>query len=153
MSESHAREVSALVDAEEPRLRRLAAADTRASRAPGKWSRREVLGHLIDSACNNHQRFVRAQLAPTLEFPGYAQEDWVRCQAYAATDWTALVDLWCSLNRHITRVLQAMPREKLTVPCRIGSGPVTPLGEIIADYLRHVRHHLEQIWQDESSSS
>ena len=134
-----------MVDAEEARLRRLASTDTRTGNAPGKWSRREVLGHLIDSALNNHQRFVRAQLVETLEFPGYAQTDWVRCQAYADTDWSALVDLWCGLNRHIARVLDVMPREKLAVPCRIGGGPTTPLGEIIADYLRHVRHHLEQI--------
>jgi hypothetical protein len=52
--------------------------------APDRWSKKEILGHLIDSAANNHQRFVRAQGTPRLEFPGYEQEFWVATQAYAS---------------------------------------------------------------------
>ena len=57
--------------------------------APDRWSKKEFLGHLIDSATNNHQRFVRAQATPRLDFPGYEQEFWVSTQAYAGAPWPA----------------------------------------------------------------
>ena len=58
--------------------------------AEGKWSAKEIIGHLIDSASNNHGRFVRAQLQDDLIFSGYAQADWVAVQRYQERDWTAL---------------------------------------------------------------
>ena len=45
--------------------------------ATGRWSKKEILGHLIDSAANNHQRFVRAQFVQSLDTPSYEQERWV----------------------------------------------------------------------------
>src|SRR5215468_3091361 len=93
---------------------------------PARWSKKEILGHLIDSAGNNHQRFVRAQLVAELDFPRYEQEDWVRCQGYAAADWALLVELWSAYNRHLAWVLDRLPAERLTVTCRIGPyEPVT----------------------------
>jgi hypothetical protein len=145
MDSTPASEIREIVRTEEPRLRGLAASDTHAPRAHGKWSRRQVLGHLIDSALNNHQRFVRGQLSDVLELPGYSQEDWVRCQGYAEADWSALVELWCGLNRHVAHVVERIPPAKLAVPCSIGGKPPVPLSDVIADYIRHVRHHLEQI--------
>ncbi len=56
--------------------------------APGKWSPKEIIGHLIDSASNNHQRFVRAQFQDHLIFPGYNQEAWVEAQDYQNSQWT-----------------------------------------------------------------
>src|SRR5437667_1705911 len=78
--------------------------------APGKWSRKEILGHLVDSATNNHQRFVRASLDGSgLTFPGYLQDDWVRMQGYASAPWEQLVDLWAAYNQHLIRVISALP--------------------------------------------
>ncbi len=119
------------------------AAQTRVS--PGKWSKKEILGHLIDSAANNHQRFVRAQLASRIELPGYAQEDWVACQAYQARGWQELIRLWEAFNRHLAHLIARVSEASLGAECRIGdSAPVT-LEFIMRDYLRHLRHHLQQI--------
>src|SRR5262245_46381642 len=81
------------VDRAAPALVALGDERSRACPAPGKWSPREVIGHLIDSASNNHQRFVRAQLQEDLVFAGYEQESWVRLQHYAEAPWDELVVL------------------------------------------------------------
>jgi hypothetical protein len=72
----------------------------RAPYAPGKWSTKEVVGHLIDSAANNHQRFVRAQWTDDLLCPTYAQDEWVRTQRYQEAPWPDLVELFRTYNRH-----------------------------------------------------
>ena len=114
--------------------------------APGRWSKKEILGHLIDSASNNHQRWVRAQLAPSIEFPGYEQDAWVRSQAYQTEPWADLVELWLALNRHLVHVIEEMPPESLDHKCIIaGRAPVT-LASLIEDYASHVEHHLAQLW-------
>ncbi len=141
----HAEELRTLIQGEGARLRGIGATEAAAPRAPGKWSRKEVVGHLIDSAMNNHQRFVRAQLVDSLDFPGYTQSEWVGCQGYTAEDWDELIALWVAVNRHIAHVVERIPPAKLSVPCRIGAGAIMTLDALVADYLRHVRHHLEQI--------
>jgi hypothetical protein len=113
--------------------------------APNRWSKKELLGHLIDSAANNHQRFVRAQSTPHLEFPGYEQEFWVATQAYATESWPDLVNLWLLLNRHLLHVVKAMPAEVLSHECVIGGRPAVTLEAMAADYLRHVDKHLAQL--------
>ena len=113
--------------------------------APDRWSKKELLGHLIDSATNNHQRFVRAQSVPRLEFPGYEQEFWVATQAYASEAWPDLVNLWLLLNRHLLHVVKAMPPEVLSHECVIGKNPPVTLEALIVDYLRHMDHHLTQL--------
>ena len=112
---------------------------------PNRWSKKETLGHLIDSAANNHQRFVRAQSTPRLEFPGYEQEFWVATQAYATESWPDLVNLWLLLNRHLLHVVKAMPAEVLSHECVIGGRPAVTLEAMAADYLRHVDKHLAQL--------
>jgi hypothetical protein len=113
--------------------------------APNRWSKKEILGHLIDSAANNHQRFVRAQGAPRLEFPGYEQEFWVATQAYATAPWPDLVNLWLLLNRHLLHVMKAMPPAVLSHECIIGGRPAVTLEALAVDYLRHVDKHLAQL--------
>ena len=102
--------------------------------APDRWSKKEILGHLIDSAANNHQRFVRAQLTPRLEFPNYEQEFWVAAQSYATEPWPDLVNLWLLLNRHLLHVVKSMPASVLTHECAIGGKPAVPLRALIADF-------------------
>jgi len=113
--------------------------------AAGTWSPKEVLGHLIDSATNNHQRFVRAQEADALTFPGYEQNHWVSSQAYQDADWAHLVALWTHLNLHLSGVIARIPPSKYLVPCTIGSDAAVPLEAIVVGYLKHLHHHMAQI--------
>ncbi len=127
------------------RFRGWAEADVSRARGAGKWTRKEILGHLIDSAANNHQRFVRAQFTSPLSLPGYDQEAWVRLHRYRERPWGELVDLWVSLNRQVAAVIEFVPAEKLQTPCIIGGQEPKPLEWWMRDYLRHLKHHLEQI--------
>ena len=104
--------------------RELLAADSRiAGRRPAAetWSPKEVLGHLIDSAANNHQRFVRAQETDALRLPGYEQNHWVRSQGYNDAEWTHLVALWTHFNLHLADVIARIPADRYSVPCTIGA--------------------------------
>jgi hypothetical protein len=113
--------------------------------APNRWSKKEILGHLIDSAANNHQRFVRAQSSPLLEFPPYEQQFWVAAQSYNTEPWPDLVNLWLLLNRHLLHVMKAMPVAVLSHQCVIGGRPAVTLEALAAAYLRHVDLHLSQL--------
>lgn len=115
------------------------------SRGAGKWIRKEILGHLVDSAMNNHQRFVRAQLTSPLRWPGYEQETWVTLHAYRARPWSELVSLWVAVNRHVAAVIETVPADKLATPCLIGDREASSLEWWMTDYLRHLRHHIAQI--------
>ncbi|HEU4649175.1 MAG TPA: DinB family protein [Gemmatimonadales bacterium] len=137
-------------------LGQVPAADACRRPAPGKWSASEIIGHLVDSATNNHRRFVVAQLQPDLVFSGYDQDAWVRVQAYADEDWPGLAELWVALNRHLIHVVDAMPREDLLRPRpvhnldEIAWQPVprsepTTLAYFVADYVAHLEHHLAQL--------
>src|ERR1700742_1990926 len=90
-----------------PLLLKLDNADTSARPAPDKWAKKEILGHLLDSASNNHQRFVRATLqgGSTFTFPGYDQNPLVDLQKYAEIDGNFLVDFWASYNRFLAHVI------------------------------------------------
>ena len=124
-----------------------------ASRRPSAntWSPKEVLGHLVDSAANNHQRFVRAQQTDALTIPGYDQNYWVTAQGYQDADWPHLVALWTHLNLHLADVIARIPASKYFVPCAIGGSDSVTLESVIVDYLRHVKHHMAQIRQRLSS--
>lgn len=111
---------------------------------PGKWSLLQLLGHLIDSAANNHQRFVRAILQPSLDFPGYQQEEFVAAQRYASADPEVLIALFASYNRHIAWILGEIPEAKLGTRCIIG-GEETTLSRLASDYVAHLEHHLRQL--------
>ena len=139
---------AALRRAIETALTRLRAlSDEHASRppAPGKWSPKELIGHLLDSATNNHNRFVRGILDPEVRLPKYEQEGWVRVQEYATADWSVLLGFWGLYNMHLARVIERIPASEVGTPCYIGDDPPVPLGELAADYVRHLEHHLGQI--------
>ena len=149
-------ELRSAVERSTPALLALSEAESAHRPAPGKWSPREVLGHLIDSASNNHQRFVRAQIEGELVFPGYQQDAWVTVQEYQHAPWTELVTLWRAYNLHIARVMAAAPE-----PVRLRAHSVHNLDEIawktvaaqepatldyfMRDYVGHLKHHVRQI--------
>lgn len=113
----------------------------------GGWSRKQILGHLIDSASNNHQRFVRAVLQDELRWPGYDQPGCVRVQRYQDAQWDELLRFWANYNRFLAHVLAGVPEDKRGTPCWIGNNAMMTLEELAADYLVHMEHHLDQIRQ------
>jgi hypothetical protein len=138
-------ELTNIVDSAEATLRHITEEDSRTPALPGGWSRKQLLGHLIDSASNNHQRFVRASLQDSLEFPGYDQDGWQDVQAVQDVQWQTLLSLWVNYNRYLAHLIVHLPAAKLDVPCRIGSNQPVTLRFLAVDYLRHLTHHLEQI--------
>jgi hypothetical protein len=139
------RTLEKIVQTMEERLQRMGEPAVSARTGPGKWSVKEILGHLVDSALNNHQRFIRAQRTDGLRFPGYEQDAWVAAQGYAEEDWYSVVELWCALNRHLSHVIKRIPPEKLSVVCTIGESPPVSLDFLVRDYIRHLEHHLAGI--------
>jgi hypothetical protein len=151
--ETELREVVAAVT---PRLLALSDAEAARPPAPGKWSPKEVMGHLIDSASNNHQRFVRAQFTDDLVFPGYEQEKWVEAQRYRAAPWSDLVGLWRLFNLHLARVIEAIPASVRLQPRarhnlhelawqNVPQDQPATLEYFMRDYVRHLEHHIAQI--------
>lgn len=145
------------IDAASQRLSLISADQSAVPRAPDKWSPKEIIGHLIDSAANNHQRFVRAQFSDDLVFAGYEQEGWVRVQDYQNEPWNDLVQLWKLYNQHILHLISRVPDETRLKPRhkhnlhQIASEdlsenePVT-LDWFMRDYVDHMKKHLSQIF-------
>src|SRR5262245_62092129 len=117
-----------LIAAEEPQLRAISeqTANTRPGGGPG-WTRKQELGHLIDSAANNRQRFIVAALQGSLDLPSYNGAGWVNLGGYDAMSWATIIDLWKALNQAILPLLDRIPPERLSVPCRIGGAPSVAL--------------------------
>ena len=148
MPRDFALELERLIESAAPELARESSSDRAQRPSPESWSKCEILGHLIDSAANNHQRFVRAQQEDELRFPAYDPPAWVACQRYGECDWSELVSLWVAYNRHLVHVLRVMPREQLDTSCWVDwceTPQSIPLRAVIEEYLKHVRHHLGQL--------
>jgi hypothetical protein len=120
----------------------------RVRRAPGKWSRLEITGHLVDSARNNTERVVRALGQTTLEWPSYAQDSQVSVQHYHEEPPAQVLTLLFALNRHFAFVLRSVPAEKQAMPCTIIGWKTLPLAHLTIDYLAHFEHHLHQILEN-----
>jgi DinB superfamily len=127
------------------RLAAISEASASLPRIEGKWSRKQILGHLIDSATNNHHRFVRAQIEKTLEMPGYAQNEWLATQSYQNRRWSDLVILWTAYNQHLLHVIVTAPAENLNASCTIAGDVAGSLEFLMIDYVAHMQHHLNQI--------
>ncbi len=147
------------IDSATARLHSVSEAESESRREAGKWSKKEILGHLIDSAANNHIRFVAAQSKDDLIFAGYDQEASVACQNYQASQWPGLITLWESYNRHLFHLVSSIPDEKLQKLCTrhslhliawqlVKEDEPTTLEYLIADYVAHMKHHLRQIFGD-----
>ena len=126
--------------------------------APHQWCAREIIGHLIDSACNNHRRFITNQDAERLLVDPYRQEQWVSRQHYAETPVSELVPMWAVYNRHIARVIEQMSDAVLNhgrgplAEYRFGYLDPPPTGDatlrhLVEDYVGHIHHHFKQIRQ------
>jgi hypothetical protein len=112
--------------------------------APGKWSKKEIIGHLIDSAANNHQRFVRLQLGASIDLPGYDGDEWVRVQRYQERPWREMVDLWVMYNTQLASLIRNVEKGSLAHIWHTPDGKDLDLEFIMRDYVVHLRHHLEQ---------
>lgn len=111
----------------------------------GGWTRKEILGHLIDSALNNHQRFVRAALDGSYEGPSYQQEGWVKMHGYQSMEWQTLLQHWRLQNELLSAVVERIPENRFSAQCRVGGGDPVSLRFLIEDYLAHLDGHVEQI--------
>ena len=130
------------------RLREIPAAESRQKNAPDDWAPIEILGHLVDSAANNHQRIVRAQLEDNPAMPGYAQQAWVDLHGYKRREWRELIELWRALNQQLLAAAEAVPESARSRTCTIaGSEPLT-IEFVFEDYLEHMLHHLQHIGID-----
>jgi len=118
--------------------------------APGKWSKKEIIGHLIDSAQNNIQRFVRAQYAHQPHIV-YQQNEWVAAASYQQYNREHLVALWALLNKHICIILAAMPVEAYTKLINVGKGEekLVTVQFLAEDYIVHHLHHIHQIFPEQ----
>lgn len=137
--------LSYLCDIVPPLLGRISNEDFTQKSAPGKWSKQEILGHLVDSATNNHHRLIRAQIEDTPAI-SYNQDKWNACSSYNTMDRRHLIDFWEVYNRHILFVVHAIPEEAYTRTCIVSKAgdPVT-IEWIIIDYVTHLEHHLKQL--------
>jgi len=139
-----------------PRLRAISESQSVIPKAEGKWSSKEIVGHLIDSAANNHQRFVRAQFSDELVFAGYEPNEWIRGQHYMDEPWADLVQLWQLYNQHILHLMSFVPTETRTklrskhnlhqiASDTISENDAVTLAYFMRDYLDHMKKHLGQI--------
>jgi len=143
------------------RLRDITPEQSRSKVSDENWSRTEILGHLVDSAANNHQRFVRAQFTDDLVFAGYEQDRWVSVQKYRDESWPDLIQLWSSYNLHFLHVFAAIPEgtrtksrakhnlDEIALVAVSKNQPAT-LEYLMRDYVDHLRHHLNQIFAETS---
>jgi len=140
-------------------LARMSGEEARRRPVPGKWSPIEIVGHLVDSASNNHQRLVRGLFRDDFVFEGYEQDDWVDAQHYREAPWPELVAFWLEYNLHLARVVDATPTEELDRPRmphslhriawqKLPENQPATIAWWFGDYLGHLEHHLRQISPD-----
>ena len=136
-------------------LRAVPEAEAARRPAPGKWSKKEILGHLVDSASNNHQRFVRARFQDDLVFPGYEQDDWVAAEGWQERPWRETLELWRLFNLHLAHLIESTPSElaqrvhtrhnlHLRAWKPLDEGAPVTLAWFMDDYVGHLEHHLLQ---------
>ncbi len=142
-----------------PKINSISSEEIRYKPVPNKWSKVEILGHLIDSAYNNHQRFLRAESQGNLIFQGYDQDDWVIKNNYQNRNEKEILETWVGVNRHISILTQGLSEELLNKKTTehnfhkicmnvLEEGETTTLSYLIWDYNFHIEHHLSQIISD-----
>jgi hypothetical protein len=143
--------LSALIERETAALRSFPE-NQAADRPSGasSWSSKEELGHLIDSAANNHVRLVRDSIEPEFHGPTYALDAIVSIHGYQEMPWSSIVAFWVQYNTFLASVIARIPDEKLTTPCLIGEGAPVSLRFLIEDYILHAQHHLDHLLRREN---
>ncbi|MET6999749.1 DinB family protein [Chitinophaga defluvii] len=111
--------------------------------SPAKWSKKEIIGHLIDSATNNHHRFIRAQFEETPTIV-YDQNKWNTYGFYQQISGTQIIAFWTLYNKQLAQLMRHIPTESLQRYCRTNDQPLT-LAFLINDYVVHLEHHLKQV--------
>ena len=111
----------------------------------GGWTRKQIVGHLLDSAANNHQRFVRAAIDGQYAGPKYAQDAWVAAHGYGDESWETLLRWWQAEHEILAAVVERVPEERLEAMCVVGDDAPVTLRFLIEDYLRHQRGHFTQL--------
>lgn len=109
---------------------------------PSKWSKKEILGHLIDSAQNNIRRFIVAQYEDEPHIV-YKQDNWVAITAYQLYNTPDLIQLWYLLNKHICHILENISPGNAQRKCRSENSHT--IEWLAADYIKHLRHHAHQV--------
>jgi hypothetical protein len=127
------------------RLERLSRETVERKPTPSTWSPKEELGHLLDSAANNHQRIVRAQLEDKLALPGYEQTRWVAVNGYERRDWKELIELWQALNRQLLAAAESVPDSAWSHTLTVAASEPMTLQFVLEDYVAHMLHHLQHI--------
>jgi len=111
----------------------------------GGWTRKQIVGHLLDSAANNRQPFVRASIDGTYSGPKYAQDDWVDAHGYAGETWAKLLAWWQTEHEILTAVVDRIAEDRLQTQCVVGENAPVTLQWLIEDYVEHQRWHLQQL--------
>ena len=114
----------------------------------GGWTRKQIVGHLLDSAANNHQRFVRAAIDGQYAGPKYAQDAWVAAHGYGDESWETLLRWWQAEHEILATVVDRVPEERLEAMCVVGDDAPVTLRFLIEDYLNHQRGHFTQLAAD-----
>ncbi len=130
-----------------PWLLTISEAEASVPEREGKWSAKEVIGHLIDSAVNNLGRIIRLQIEAGQSLPGYEQMAWVSLQHYAEREWAQVLALWFALNEHVAWTIGHVEKARLANRGVVAGEPLT-LGFLIEDYVAHMEHHLRamRLW-------
>lgn len=111
----------------------------------GGWTRKQIVGHLLDSATNNRQRFVRAAIDGSYAGPTYSQDEWVNAHGYAGQSWAVLLDWWKVEHQILAAVVDRIPEERLQTSCIVGEDAPVSLRFLIEDYLCHQQGHFAQL--------
>ncbi len=115
----------------------------------GEWTAKQLVGHLVDSAMNNHQRLIRAQINDhlvdgVLRIDGYEQAQWVEANGWAGRPWADLIALWEALNQQIVWLLHRFPDSAWRVPVSLSGADPLPLEDLL-DYIEHLDHHTDDL--------
>jgi hypothetical protein len=108
-----------------------------------KWTLKEMVAHLIDSASNNHQRFIRLQLEQKIKFPAYEAEEWKNITKIKDYDFMELINLWKLYNQYLLYIIKNIEDKSLNNIWEI-NGKELSLKFIVDDYFeRHLNWHIE----------
>ena len=111
----------------------------------GGWTRKQIVGHLLDSATNNRQRFVRAATEGRYAGPQYQQEAWVAAHGYAEQTWETLLLWWQVEHEILAAVVDRVPEDRLEASCVVGEDAPVTLRFLIEDYISHQQWHFKQL--------